>query len=134
GIELPSASPTGPAALGGAGSRSGASPKHSSDAPPSGDKGDKGDKGSGRTGVREPSTSPPKNDDDADAPATARGESLRELAAAAVDNLVGLQGLPTLFDDVEDLQSFVEIDPAEEIEQTSTNPKIVVPLTGPTRR
>ncbi|HEU4406540.1 MAG TPA: hypothetical protein VFS43_14840 [Polyangiaceae bacterium] len=84
----------------------------------------------GKAGAGSASTTPPPQSGD-DAPATARGETLRELAAAAVENLVGNQGLPTIFDDVEDLQSFVEIDPIDDIEQTG--PKIVVPL-GPTRR
>lgn len=131
GAELPSASPTSPVSFSTAGARPGSSPKLSSDSqPPSGGK---AEKGAGRAGRREPTTSPPQ-EEDADAPATARGESLRELAAAAVDHLVGAQGLPTLFDDVEDLQSFVEIDPAEEIEQT--NPKLGAPLNGngPSRR
>ncbi len=79
--------------------------------------------------ARGSSTTPPRGDE---APATARGESLRELAAAAVDNLVAGQGLPPLFDDVEDLQSFVEIDPLDEGEPAGA--KIVVPLNGPTRR
>lgn len=82
----------------------------------------------GKASTNSASTTPPKGDD---SPATARGESLRELAAAAVENLVGSQNLPALFDDVEDLQSFVEIDPIDDFEQT--NPKIVVPL-GPHRR
>lgn len=135
GAELPSASPTSPVSFGAAGARAESSLKLSPDSqPPSGGK---AEKGAGRAGRRGPSTSPPQGEE-ADAPATARGESLRELAAAAVDHLVGAQGLPTLFDDVEDLQSFVEIDPAEEIEQT--NPKIVAPRNGngngngPTRR
>jgi hypothetical protein len=82
----------------------------------------------GKASTNSASTTPPNGDD---SPATARGESLRELAAAAVENLVGNQSLPALFDDVEDLQSFVEIDPIDDFEQN--NPKIVVPL-GPHRR
>jgi hypothetical protein len=80
----------------------------------------------------EPAHAPAARPDDA--PATTRGESLRALAAAAVENLVSHQGLQPLFDD-DEVQSFVEIDPLDDIEQTNTtSPKIALPLTGPTRR
>jgi hypothetical protein len=67
------------------------------------------------------------------APPTARGDSLREIAAAAVENLVtGQGGLPTIFDDVEELQSFVEIEPGDEADQT--NPKLELPAVDRPRR